>query len=233
MGNLIFSVRNRPVGIWQTDAMTLSTTFIPLPSTDDGRFGNIQGNLCVAGARLFFTGVFPGLGLELWSLLSGADVPRGDHVSVTAADTTTGEQNVEITFTSVTGEGVAAVTSSTDGPAPPSGFKLGSPPTFYEISTTAAYDGSIDICIDYSDVSFGNENNLKLFHYEDGRWTDVTTSRDTANNIICGRVSSLSPFAVFEEEVTVDTRPPTITCPAPMSSRARILGSVRRRWITW
>jgi hypothetical protein len=35
-------------------------------------------------------------------------------------------------------------------------------------------------------------------HFEGGVWVDVTTSLDTAANVICGRVTSLSPFAIVE-----------------------------------
>jgi len=55
----------------------------------------------------------------------------------------------------------------------------------------------VDLCVTYSDADVTDEANLKLFHYEGGAWVDVTTSLDTANNTLCGQVSSFSPFAVF------------------------------------
>ena len=43
-----------------------------------------------------------------------------------------------------------------------------------------------------------DEAQLKLFHYEADSWQDRTSSLDTAANVICASVTSLSPFAVFE-----------------------------------
>jgi hypothetical protein len=54
------------------------------------------------------------------------------------------------------------------------------------------------MCINYSSVFFENENELRFYHYEDPEWVERTTSLDTENDIICGLVSSLSPFAIFE-----------------------------------
>ena len=71
------------------------------------------------------------------------------------------------------------------------------------IETTATFTGSVEICIDYSGVSYGNESNLKLLHFDDVLlvWDDVTTSLDTLNDIICGSVTSFSPFLVAESNV--------------------------------
>jgi hypothetical protein len=128
--------------------------------------------------------------------------PPGEDVVVNPIDSTTGEAPATITFENVTGSGTTNVTTSGTGAPPPSGFKLGQPPVYYEITTTATYGGSIIICIDYSGISFTNENRLRLFHRKDSSWVDVTSSLDTINDIICGTVSSLSPFAIFQENMT-------------------------------
>jgi hypothetical protein len=52
-------------------------------------------------------------------------------------------------------------------------------------------------------VSFPNELDLKLLHFENGNWVDVTTTLDTVNDVICGQSTSLSPFAVFQAPVPV------------------------------
>jgi hypothetical protein len=106
-----------------------------------------------------------------------------------------------VAYTEVTGGGLTTVTTSTTGTPPPSGLKLGSPPTYYEIATTAAATGSITVCINYSGIRFANEASLKLMHQEGGTWVDRTVSLDTVANVICAAVSSLSPFAVFEREM--------------------------------
>lgn len=46
-------------------------------------------------------------------------------------------------------------------------------------------------------------------HYEGGTWIDVTTSHSPAEMIICGAVSSFSPFAIG---VQTDVTPPIVAC---------------------
>lgn len=136
------------------------------------------------------------------------ETPVGDDVSVTPTDETTGEPSpVALTFDNVTEAGSTTVTSGSvgggSGPPPPSNFRLGSPPTYYNVKTTASYDGSITVCLSYAGVTYGNENQLKLLHGETDAsgnvtWVNVTTSLDTENDIICGTVTSLSPFLAAE-----------------------------------
>jgi predicted outer membrane repeat protein len=125
------------------------------------------------------------------------NTPPGTAVLVTPVDATTGSKPVTVKFGSVDTSGVTSVVSSGTGPAAPSGYSLGSPATFFEISTTAAYSGSIAVCISYSGVTFPSGTEPRLMHYEGGAWVDRTTSLDSANSTVCGTVSSLSPFAVF------------------------------------
>lgn len=129
----------------------------------------------------------------------GATVP-GSDVVVQPVDPVTNTAPVTLTFDDVTGAGTTTVTTSAAGAPPPGGLKLGNPPTYYEIATTATFNGSITVCINYGNVSFGNENTLKLMHNTGGGWVDITTSRDAAANVICGTTASLSPFAIFERE---------------------------------
>ena len=139
-----------------------------------------------------------------WTVLFPAGTPPGSNVNVQPVDQTTGQPApVGITFTNVTGGGETTVTSGSMGgvgsPPGPGGFRLGTPPTVYNVETTATFNGSVTLCFNYSGASYGNENNLKLLHYENGAWTNVTTSLNTVTNIICGSVTSLSPFLVAEE----------------------------------
>lgn len=121
-----------------------------------------------------------------------------DDVVVEPEDATTQTKPVTLTFASVTVAGETSLATSGTGPAPPSGFQLGDPPTYYELATTATFQGTISICIRYAGVSYTDESQLTLWHFENGSWTDVTASRDTDAQVICGVVTSLSPFAIFE-----------------------------------
>ena len=79
----------------------------------------------------------------------------------------------------------------------PVNLRVGDPPIYYDVTTSASYTGGITLCLSYSKVHFNLEFDLKLYHYENGAWTDITTSLDTANDIVCGVTTSLSPFAIF------------------------------------
>ena len=109
------------------------------------------------------------------------------------------------TFNNVTVEGNTSMTWSAGNPAGPT------PPNFYvagwftDITTTATYSGSIIIGLSYSESNVrGDENELRLYHQTGSTWADVTTSVDTANNIVYGRVSSLSWFFIGGEWVWID-----------------------------
>ena len=162
----------------------------------------------------FRTGVFAatngldlGLGLVFDPILGANDLilvvidgvtPLGDDVVVEPVDPTTGETPVSLTFEEVVAEGSTTVTTSGAGPPPPSGFKVGAPPTYYEIETDATFVGSVEFCVDYGGASFGNESKLRLQHREGNVWVDITTSLDTNNDIICGETTTFSVFAIFE-----------------------------------
>jgi DNA-binding beta-propeller fold protein YncE len=126
------------------------------------------------------------------------NTPPGDDVVVELEDPETGESPVTMTFDEVTTGGETTLAISDAGPSPTTGFKLGDPPTFYEIETTASFSGVITICIDYSGVNVGDEDNLIFSHYEGGMWVEIPIiSHDMDNDIVCGQVASLSTFALF------------------------------------
>jgi len=134
------------------------------------------------------------------------NTPAGSNIAVNPVDTNTGSQPVNVTFSSVAQGGTTSLTTSSSGPAPPSGFTLGTPARYYEIATTSAYTSQIQVCIKYDGVQYQDEATLKLFHYENGQWIDCTTFLDTSNDLICGRVFSLSSFAILEQR---SNHPPT------------------------
>jgi hypothetical protein len=136
------------------------------------------------------------------------NTPSGTNVVVEPVDAMSGQTPVTLTFSDVTQSGVTTLTVGASGPPPVPDFKLGNPPTYFNLSTTAVYSGLIQICIDYSGIRFGSTNSLRLMHFESPSWLDVTTSLDTVNQIICGITNSLSPFAVVESGG--DSTPPVV-----------------------
>jgi hypothetical protein len=134
----------------------------------------------------------------LLQILDG-NTPAGTtppSVVIHPMDTTTGLSPVTLTFLgSVTKAGTTTLTTSTVGPTPPAGFQLGIPPTYYDLATTALFNGNVKICIHSSGLTAASQ----LFHNESGIWVDVTMPPvDTVNQIICGSVTSLSPFAILQ-----------------------------------
>ncbi|MGC2529518.1 MAG: MBG domain-containing protein, partial [Candidatus Acidiferrum sp.] len=120
----------------------------------------------------------------------------GANVTVTPVDTTTGTTPVTLTFANLTQPGVTSLTTSPSGPSAPSGFQLGNPGVYYNISTTATYTGSVMICISYTGITFTQPP--QLFHYQSGAWVNVTTSVNSTTMIVCGTTTSFSPFALFQ-----------------------------------
>jgi hypothetical protein len=122
-----------------------------------------------------------------------ANPPPGENVQVTPIP------GVGVTFSTVTAGGNTAATTSTSGPAPPTGYRIvgvAGQPIYYDITTTAAYSGPITVCISYDETQVaGPEANLGLIQKVDG-WVDITTSVDTVNNRIYGTTTTLSIFIV-------------------------------------
>ena len=122
---------------------------------------------------------------------TGEDVPVTNFVGL-------GEDvgGVSLTFDTVTTAGDTSVILLTSMPDQPTGFQVGVPPAVYEISTEAEYTAPIKVCLPYGSLPAGVTPQIK--HYEDGAWVDVPTTFDSGlpDQIICGDVDSLSPFAV-------------------------------------
>lgn len=178
----------------------------------------------------------PGLGwnsgsrFPLWARVSGGTFTDGiflsvpyvptptpassDPITVQPTDQTTGTTPVDLTFDAVTTAGETTVTTSAAGPATPASFTLAETPVFYDVTTTAAFTGPIEVCIDIASMTFPGGGTPRLLHFENGAWVDVTNSVSATR--ICGSVSSLSPFTVAQiPEMTFDVSvTPTALWPA-------------------
>lgn len=78
----------------------------------------------------------------------------------------------------------------------------------YDIHTTAAFTGNVEICLTYdaAGLTLDQEQALTLGHMEAGVWRDRTIRPvDTVNKVICGSVSEFSWFAI-----AYDKTPPTL-----------------------
>jgi hypothetical protein len=169
----------------------------PIPFDFDGLARIVDDPLMIDTGM----GMAPIVDMGASEYVGAASTDEGTDVVSVPVDAESGDSPITLVFDEVTGGGVTTLTISETGPPPPDGFQLGTPSNYYELTTTAEFVGSIEICIDYSGSGFvGNESNLKIEHFESGAWVDVTTSHDLVNDIICGTVTSLSPFAIFEPD---------------------------------
>ena len=120
-------------------------------------------------------------------------------------DPVTGASPVTVTFSTINTPGVTRVSVLSSGPPPPSGFALGTPPVYFELTTTTGFSGPVTVCMDYTGITFPDPTMIKLLHYEDtdgdmvaDTWVDRTTSVDTVKKIVCATVTSFSLFAPFQ-----------------------------------
>jgi uncharacterized membrane protein len=133
------------------------------------------------------------------------ETPTGSDVvvaPVVALPGSSGSATVELTFENIGSPGVTTVTAASspiDGaPETATGFKTGDPAVYFDVETNASFTGTVGLCFSWQEGQFADETAVALFHYEDGAWVNVTTSVDPNANSVCGRVSSFSPFALFE-----------------------------------
>ncbi len=121
-------------------------------------------------------------------------------LNVTASPIITGgtATGTTVTFTQVTGSGTTSAALSSSGPAAPSNFQLSALPTYYDVSTTAAYSGSITVCLPYDPSAYSDTSQVRLLHWNGSSWDDVTSSLLQADDIVCGTTTSLSPFVVAQ-----------------------------------
>lgn len=99
---------------------------------------------------------------------------------------------VSVLFAEVTVPGDTTATPALV-PPPPSDFEHTSPPTTFDIGSTAVFTGNATVCLSYPPASIGP----RLMHFEGSQWVDRTTTVNSSQSVVCGVVPHLSPFAVF------------------------------------
>ena len=119
------------------------------------------------------------------------NTPLGDSIETSFLN-----DALTITFDSVSVEGETTVSPQLEGIALPANFQIFN--QSFDISTTATFDGQVEICFTYDDtgVTLEEEQILQLLHFDIDHWENVTSSLDVDNNIICGTVFHFSEFAI-------------------------------------
>ncbi|MBI5825202.1 MAG: PxKF domain-containing protein [Chloroflexi bacterium] len=97
------------------------------------------------------------------------NTPSGDNIKIAPNGTS-------LTFPNVSFSGITTVTTDSEGLALPAGFTLGNPPNYYDIETTAIYSSPVTVCVPYNPAQYSNPNNIRLMHYENNVWVDITSS---------------------------------------------------------
>jgi len=120
----------------------------------------------------------------------------GADILVDALDSGSGT-DANFLFSSVTRPGLTSITSAA-GTQAPTGYRFGSPALVYDLSTTAAYAGSIRVSLQPAGVKFHHPSAIRLFHLENGAWVDRTAALDSVHGLISGMTTSLSPFVIVE-----------------------------------
>lgn len=134
------------------------------------------------------------------------NTPTGEEIIVEPVDIGTPlKKPLIMMFDDITAPGVTTVTTSTNGPPIPDDYAFGG--TYFDITTTALFNGSVATCASYDDAPTTDGSDVRLLHYQDGAWADVTVAVSTQSHYVCGATDTLSPFAVV---VILDHTPPAI-----------------------
>lgn len=136
------------------------------------------------------------------AIVNGTATSTGNSIAVNPLDQNGASRaDVLVTFDSVTAAGATVAVTGQNAPTLPSNFELvgtGSvpPPVLFDIATSAQFTGNVTICITLNPLPAA----AKLFHFNRAtqQWEDVTGSVNSATGLVCGQVTSLSPFAVVE-----------------------------------
>ncbi len=107
------------------------------------------------------------------------------------------DDGIIILFDSVDVAGNTIITQNEVGPEAEK-YDLLPDNDYIYVTVDAEYVGGIEICIPYDHVtlSAAQEDLLRVIHYTDGQWVDITSSHDKENDIICGTTVDLSPFTL-------------------------------------
>jgi hypothetical protein len=124
---------------------------------------------------------------------------QGENVMV---ELDTAGDGVTVSFSSVDAPGATSITSATTSPPVPADFRFGDGMTAFDIRTSAVSTGPAEVCVTYPEGAFADESAIRFLHYENNQWVDVTSPGypDTANNVLCGTVTSFSLFALVEPD---------------------------------
>jgi len=186
--------------------ITTDNSCIQFASDETGRFARL---LPPGEFGATFYGPDGQFGTFTFSILAGqtTDVdsvttPAGTDVSTELSGGMNSVNGMSLEFAQVmTAGNTTVVESGACSPAcnpPPTGYEIVGT-RYWDLSTTAIFNGPIQVCIHYNFFEVtGDESALRLVHDDGSGFANITTSLDSTLHVICGTASSLSPFAVVQ-----------------------------------
>jgi len=133
---------------------------------------------------------------------SPADLPTFGGLSVLMPLSTEAPRNVlfdlgdvRITFDEITSPGTVTATPASPGNLPAVGFRM-VPGRYYDIHPTLGFSGGATVTVTIPAEEASNASTMRLFHWEDGQWRDITTSVDPLEMTVTGRTTSFSDFSL-------------------------------------
>jgi len=157
-----------PVSLTSGDDFIIQIKFVtttgwgwPLPIEDNSIIGTFSDESFSSSDGLQFEkSSLSDIGIRARTVATAYNTPIGTDVQVEIP-----EIDAIITFTNVIKSGQTYLNEFNDDPAPPAGYNVLS--NYYDIVTTAEYNGDITICIDYDDSEAIDEDKIKILHYDD------------------------------------------------------------------
>jgi hypothetical protein len=143
--------------------------------------------------------------------------PAGIAVYPVSADPAGTANSISLTFADVGAGGSTSAVLGSAGPPMSIDFQLAGSPTYYDVTTTADYSGSITLCVPYDPTAYSGSDPV-LLHWNGTNWDDVTSSFDPVSAMICGTVTSLSPFVVGRVAASAAPTPTPTPAAAPTAT---------------
>ena len=152
-----------------------------------------QLSLGVSAERYWPAGSYRNFRVQLPTTSASTTTPSGS--STQSLDL--GATDIGLTFPAGTTGGTTTAVATATGPVA-GGFQFASdPPLFYHLSSTAAFTGTVRVCVSYDPAQFPGSVPF-LYHYEtigaDHRWVNITASRTPG--AVCGDTTGFSPFVL-------------------------------------
>jgi hypothetical protein len=186
------------------NAATVNATGLPGGLSFDAATRRITGTPSIGGQFPVAVTAVNTHGISAFGTLTvtiAIPTPVGQDV-VVEPEAPEGQGPITLSFDEVTAGGTTTVTVLDPASLPPAGNpNVMFAGVVFDVSTTATFEGLVNLCFSYEGIVADGEPAPRLFHFENNVWVDITTSVDTVTKTVCGATTSLSPFALLVSDV--------------------------------